>query len=346
MSKKFQIALIIILVAIAGIWSFRYFSNDADVQNKISNKKTENKTYWTCPMHPQVHLEHPGNCPICGMTLVEVKSQESQVEMKESESQRSENMSDKMMKEDANKPYWTCPMHPQVHSDHQGECPICHMKLVLEKSPPSPKTADEKRAAIKATDDQLKLAGIQKQEVETMTLKISIPVSGRFISSSKVAFQIYESDLRYVKTGLSFTGESSFYPEKKVSGTISSIDSIVDPTSRTVRVIGSIKNGLNNIASETGFRGNIEFDLTNRIAIPESSVLHTGNGDLVYLFSDDEKLTPKTVKLGLKSEGFYDVLDGLKSGQMISSGPNFLIDSEAKIRGTSEPSQMQMHQHD
>jgi Cu(I)/Ag(I) efflux system membrane fusion protein len=25
---------------------------------------------YTCPMHAQVHQDHPGNCPICGMTLV------------------------------------------------------------------------------------------------------------------------------------------------------------------------------------------------------------------------------------------------------------------------------------
>ncbi len=24
---------------------------------------------WTCPMHPDVHQSHPGDCPICGMTL-------------------------------------------------------------------------------------------------------------------------------------------------------------------------------------------------------------------------------------------------------------------------------------
>lgn len=28
------------------------------------------KQYWTCGMHPQVHEERPGNCPICGMKLV------------------------------------------------------------------------------------------------------------------------------------------------------------------------------------------------------------------------------------------------------------------------------------
>jgi len=232
--------------------------------------------------------------------------------------------------------YWTCPMHPQIRQDHPGECPICHMKLVLKKSPSLSQENNESRREIMANDQQLNLAGIQKHEVENMTLNFFIPVAGRFISGAQVAFQIYESDLRYVKTGLPFKGESGFYPEKEISGIISSIDSIVDPGSRTVRVIGTIKSAGSNIAAESGFRGNIEFTLTNRIAIPESSVLHTGNGDLVYVM-EHGMLMPQNVKLGLKSEGFYDVIEGLTAGQFISSGPNFLVDSESKILGTSQP---------
>ncbi|WP_373318227.1 copper-transporting P-type ATPase [Ameyamaea chiangmaiensis] len=26
-------------------------------------------TVWTCPMHPQIRQDHPGNCPLCGMAL-------------------------------------------------------------------------------------------------------------------------------------------------------------------------------------------------------------------------------------------------------------------------------------
>lgn len=235
--------------------------------------------------------------------------------------------------------YWTCPMHPQIHSEHPGECPICHMKLVQVKTNPDGNKADpgESRTTIQATKDQLALTGTEKAEVEKMNLKVKIPVSGRFISSSSVAFQIYESDLRYVKPGLSFKGASSFYPEDELNGTITTVDSIVDPTSRTVRVVGSVKNGGRSVPSETGFRGDIEFTLKDRIAVAESSVLHTGSGDLVYVFTSENRLTPRRVKLGLKSEGFFDVVEGVEIGESISTGPNFLIDSESKIRAISMP---------
>lgn len=237
--------------------------------------------------------------------------------------------------------YWTCPMHPQIHSDKSGECPICHMKLVQVK----PQQAQEQNQAIKsenrtevqATNSQMALLGVQKHTVEKMDLRVLLPVSGRFLSSSSVVFQVYESDLRYVKAGLSFKGESSFYPEEEIVGVISSVDSIVDPTSRTVRVVGTVKKGPKGLFSETSFRGEVEILLKDRIAVPESSVLHTGSGDLVYVFGDGNKLTSKEVKLGPKTETYFEVLEGLNVGEIISSGPNFLIDSESKIRGVALP---------
>ncbi len=37
----------------------------SDSKNNVSSKQLE----YTCPMHPQIIRDHPGNCPICGMTL-------------------------------------------------------------------------------------------------------------------------------------------------------------------------------------------------------------------------------------------------------------------------------------
>ena len=29
--------------------------------------------YYTCPMHPEIHSDKPGKCPICGMDLVKTE---------------------------------------------------------------------------------------------------------------------------------------------------------------------------------------------------------------------------------------------------------------------------------
>jgi Cu+-exporting ATPase len=58
-------------------------------------------------MHPEVRLDHPGNCPQCGMALEPVQPQAPV----------------------ASKVEYTCPMHPQVVRDQPGNCPICGMAL-------------------------------------------------------------------------------------------------------------------------------------------------------------------------------------------------------------------------
>ena len=37
---------------------------------KSDNNKNIAKDYWTCTMHPQIHMDRPGACPICGMDLI------------------------------------------------------------------------------------------------------------------------------------------------------------------------------------------------------------------------------------------------------------------------------------
>ncbi len=237
--------------------------------------------------------------------------------------------------------YWTCTMHPQIHADKSGECPICHMNLVKVITDPQPEEKQmsskeiNTRSIVQVKQSQMELLEIHKHPVEVMTLNINIPISGRMISTNSVAFQIYESDLRYIKAGLHFKGTTALYPDEELQGIIASVDSVVDSTSRTIRVIGNISIGPSQHASESSFRGDIKIELPNRIAIPESSVLHTGDGDFVYIMNDSGKLTPKKIILGLKADSFYEVLKGLVATDMICSGPNFLIDSEAKLRGAN-----------
>ncbi len=60
---------------------------------------------YTCPMHPEVQSDKPGDCPKCGMAL------ERTTPVAPSTTQ------------------WTCPMHPEIVRDAPGDCPICGMVL-------------------------------------------------------------------------------------------------------------------------------------------------------------------------------------------------------------------------
>lgn len=55
------LGVLVLLVAAVVAWNGR-----------TPAEKTSQK--WTCPMHPQIVMDHPGSCPICGMDLVPVGS--------------------------------------------------------------------------------------------------------------------------------------------------------------------------------------------------------------------------------------------------------------------------------
>ncbi len=87
--------------------------------------KSEHKQLYTCPMHPEVITEEPGQCPKCGMDLVPVKNTaQSNVQHNAQEEQVTNN----------EKQLWTCGMHPEVILDQPGQCPKCGMDLVPLKT--------------------------------------------------------------------------------------------------------------------------------------------------------------------------------------------------------------------
>ncbi|HVW96182.1 MAG TPA: HlyD family efflux transporter periplasmic adaptor subunit [Mucilaginibacter sp.] len=45
---------------------------------QVAAQQEQSQVTYTCPMHPQVHEDHPGSCPICGMTLVKKATSQSE----------------------------------------------------------------------------------------------------------------------------------------------------------------------------------------------------------------------------------------------------------------------------
>lgn len=90
-----------------------------DADGSGSNRDAGNGTYY-CPMQCEGDKTYdaPGDCPVCGMDLVEQPGSASQ-----------------------GAAAYTCPMHPEVRQDTPGSCPICGMELV----PVEPETSAEEK---------------------------------------------------------------------------------------------------------------------------------------------------------------------------------------------------------
>lgn len=66
---------------------------------------------YSCPMHPEIQQEVPGDCPKCGMSLQAIN--EPSVSMQHE---------------------YVCPMHPEIVRAGPGDCPVCGMALEARDS--------------------------------------------------------------------------------------------------------------------------------------------------------------------------------------------------------------------
>jgi len=69
-----KILLMSFLMGTAIILSSCSKPSSSHTGNADSTAMTQSRDYYTCTMHPQVHLDKPGVCPICGMELVKASN--------------------------------------------------------------------------------------------------------------------------------------------------------------------------------------------------------------------------------------------------------------------------------
>jgi len=143
---------------------------------------------------------------------------------------------------------------------------------------------------------------------------------------------IYESDLNKISVGSKAEVNFSYNPEKTYNGKITFIYPTLDSKTRTVTVRIDIKNNGELKPSMFGnviVRGN---DLGEVLTIPETAVLRSGKRNIVILSLGDGRFKPVEITLGLYSDGFYQVLAGLKENDAFVSSGQFMIDSESSLR--------------
>ena len=140
---------------------------------------------------------------------------------------------------------------------------------------------------------------------------------------------IYESDLPLVKVGMpaEVTVNSQVF-----TGKVTFVSPTIDPESRTMKARIEIPNPDATLKPEMFATARLQFDLGEKLAIPAAAVMRTG--ERVYAFRDagDGKLEPVELKLGVRADDWFEVLNGLANGDQVVTSANFLVDSESQLK--------------
>lgn len=124
------------------------------------------------------------------------------------------------------------------------------------------------------------------------------------------------------------------YPGETITGKIIAVLPESDAASRTVRARIELPNRDGRL--RPGMFAQVRISNGTRksaLLVPDDAVIRTGTHDVVLLALDGGRFQPVEVKLGEAGNGKVAVLDGLAEGQRIVVSGQFLIDSEASLRG-------------
>ena len=207
------------------------------------------------------------------------------------------------------------------------------------------------------SDDQIKK--IEESEKPIRALTIYSPVSGYVLqkyavqgmkvmageklfdvsdlSAVWVVADIYEYELPVIKVGETARIKLSYFPGKELTSRIDFVAPTLTSETRTAKVRFSIPNPGGQLKPQMFTDVELKINLGQRLAVPDEAVIDTGLRQIVYVDKGDGYFEPREVATGLRAEKLIEVRSGLKAGDKIASSANFLIDSEAKLKGIEAP---------
>jgi Cu(I)/Ag(I) efflux system membrane fusion protein len=201
---------------------------------------------------------------------------------------------------------------------------------------------------------RLLLLGMSDAEIEGLE-KQGRPESNLYLPDGEdksiwVYITIYEYEAGLVKEGMPVRVDTLAYPGETFPGRIISITPLLEAATRTLKARALVDNPDGKLKLEMFANVRIDYDLGERLAVAEDAVMHAGTRDIVFVAHANGYFTPKTVKLGTKAQGHYEVLQGLAANEEVVTSGNFLVDSESKLNAVlsqmGEPNKSDGGHHD
>ena len=144
---------------------------------------------------------------------------------------------------------------------------------------------------------------------------------------------VFENEMALVKPGQRVDLAAIAYPGESFEGIVAGVGQSVDPQTRTVRVRIRVEDKARRLKPEMFVTVTIQVDLKEALSVPAAAVLDSGKRKIVYVVTDQTTFAPREVVLGSRAGEFFEVKKGLKSGDKVVVGGNFLVDAESRLKG-------------
>lgn len=154
------------------------------------------------------------------------------------------------------------------------------------------------------------------------------------LSQIKVDFDVPSVFLASLQPGLPIIGHVEAFRSETFKGEVKTINTQIDPITRTVRVRAVIPN--ENRTLKPGLLMTIELlkDSRQALLIPEESLLKIGEKNFVFIVITEEKnliAQQREITIGNRRPGIIEVLSGLKKGDKIVSHGTVKIRNGTKV---------------
>lgn len=150
-----------------------------------------------------------------------------------------------------------------------------------------------------------------------------------------VLVDLYEGDAAYVHVGdrarLTIEGQGA-----PIDATVAFLAPTIDEATRTLKARFAIDNRDGRLRPGAFASAEMTLNLGPGLAIPESAVIRTGTRAIVFVVHGTH-VQPREITLGPSSGDVYRVEAGLKAGERVATGAQFLLDSESRLRASSAP---------
>jgi Cu(I)/Ag(I) efflux system membrane fusion protein len=194
---------------------------------------------------------------------------------------------------------------------------------------------DEERQAQRTVTIYAPAAGIiiDKMAVEGMYVTPAMRLYR--IASLDVVWvhaDVYEYELSQVHEGQRATVELPYMPGKSFQGRVDYIYPYMETKTRTARIRIQVPNKDGVLKPDMYADVLLTTASDTQLAVPENAVLFSGLRRVVFVDLGGGRFQPREIRLGARMGESYQVLDGLKEGELVVTSAHFLLDSESKLK--------------